>query len=224
MKNVLKSVALAAVVVAATSSNVALAAKAAPAAAPASSGGVNGVAVADLDAVLGNSAALKAAQTQRDTYYKAQIDQAKTRQAQIEAQLNPLVEKFKKDREAKLPAATLQGEVQQIQQIQEAGKAELEKILEPVRLSDAYVIEQLTDKRAAAVQAAMTKAGVTLLLNPQAVLAFSNGYSLNQQILTELDATTPSVQIVPPAGWLPRELREQQAQQAAQQARSGGGR
>ena len=61
MKNVLKSVALAAVVVAATSSNVALAAKAAPAAAPASSGGVNGVAVADLDAVLGNSAALKAA-------------------------------------------------------------------------------------------------------------------------------------------------------------------
>jgi hypothetical protein len=54
---------------------------------------------------------------------------------------------------------------------------------------------------------------VTLLLNPEAILAATNAYNLNQQILNELNAALPSVGVVPPAGWLPREVREQQAQQ-----------
>lgn len=188
---------------------------AAPAAAPAATAGVNGIAVANLDAVVANSLAFKKAQADREVTYKAQLDAAKAKEAALNAQIKPIIDKFQKDRAA--PGANVNALAaaaqQQVQQIQEQGKAEIEKIVEPVRLSDAYVLEQIMDKRAAAVQTAMSKAGVSLLLNPESILAATNAYNLNQQILSELNTALPSVQIVPPAGWLPREQREAAAQQ-----------
>lgn len=215
MKTFAKIIALAAL---AGASQAAMAAPAAPAAKPAAapvSAGVNGVAVANLDAVVANSLAFKKAQADREVTYKPQLDAAKAKEAALNAQIKPIVDKFQKDRAA--PGANVNALAaaaqQQVQAIQEQGKAEIEKIVEPVRLSDAYVLEQIMEKRAAAVQAAMSKAGVTLLLNPEAILAATNAYNLNQQILTELNTSLPSVQIVPPAGWQPREAREAAAQQ-----------
>lgn len=215
MKTLLKTFVVAGLLAGAAQGAVAAPAKsAAPAAAATTVGGVNGIAVANLDAVVANSAAFKKAQVDRDTAYKAQIDAAKAKEASLNAQLKPLVEKFQKDRATPgANQAALQAQVQVLQQMQEQGKQEIEKIIEPVRLSDAYVLEQIMDKRAAAVQAAMTKAGVTLLINPESVLAATNAYNLNQAILNELNAAVTSVQVVPPAGWQPREAREQQGQQ-----------
>ncbi len=183
---------------------------------------VPGLGVANVDAVVGNSNAFKVAQLQRPTTYKAQFDSAEARRIQISAQLTPLVDKFNRDRAA--PGAntpggqsSLQIQAQTIQSIQQSGQAELQKILEPVALSEAYVQEQIGDKLNAAIQTAMAKKGISLLLTPQSVLAASNGYNLNQAILDELNATIPSAQLVPPAGWEPREVREQKAAQAAQQ-------
>jgi Skp family chaperone for outer membrane proteins len=216
MKTFVKIIALAAL---AGASQAALAAPAAkPAAAPAAGpvgAGVNGIAVANLDAVVANSLAFKKAQADREVTYKPQLDAAKAKEAALNAQIKPIVDKFQKDRAA--PGANVNALAaaaqQQVQAIQESGKAEIEKIVEPVRLSDAYVLEQIMEKRAAAVQAAMSKAGVTLLLNPEAILAATNAYNLNQQILSELNTSLPSVQIVPPAGWQPREAREGAGQQ-----------
>lgn len=216
MKTFIKIIALAALAGASQAALAAPAAKpaAAPAAAPVAAG-VNGIAVANLDAVVANSLAFKKAQADREVTYKPQLDAAKAKEAALNAQIKPIVDKFQKDRAA--PGANVNALAaaaqQQVQQIQEQGKAEIEKIVEPVRLSDAYVLEQIMEKRAAAVQSAMSKAGVTLLLNPEAILAATNAYNLNQQILTELNTALPSVQIVPPAGWQPREAREAAAQQ-----------
>ncbi|MDE2403349.1 MAG: OmpH family outer membrane protein [Sphingomonadales bacterium] len=205
----------------------ALAAKPAPAApAPAAAAGtvgVNGIAVANIEGVIANSAAFKTAQTQRPVTYKAQIDQAEARRKAIGAQLQPLIDKFKKDQAAGATGAVLQPQAQAIQQIQESGNQELQKIVEPVALSEAYVQEQINDKLGAAIQAAMTKNGVTLLLNPQSVLAVGKSYDLSMAILNELNAALPTAQLVPPAGWLPREQREQQAQQAAQRGNAAAG-
>jgi len=195
----------------------ALAAKPAPAAAPAAATvGVNGIAVANIEGIIANSAAFKTAQTQRPVTYKAQIDQAEARRKAIGAQLQPLVDKFQKDRAANAAPAVLQPQAQAIQQIQEAGNQELQTILQPAALSEAYVQEQINDKLGAAIQAAMTKNNVTLLLNPQSVLAVGKAYDLSLAILNELNAALPTATLVPPAGWLPREQREQQAAQAAQ--------
>jgi Skp family chaperone for outer membrane proteins len=218
MTKLLKPFAAAALLLAGASP---LAVSAAPA--PAAAVGVNGIAVADFRAIVGNSAAYKYGQAQIASTYAAQFNAAKARQSQLEAQLQPLVAKFNKDRAANVGPAVLQQEAQTIQQIQESGKTELEGMVQPARLADAYVMEQISDKMDAAISTAMKKNGVTLLLNPQAVQAASNAYNLNPAILAELDAVLPSVAVQPPAGWQPREVRDAQAQAAQAGARGTAG-
>lgn len=220
-----KFVALAAGLALTAAANPALAAKkdAAPAASSASGGTiVQGLGVASFDAVIANSNAYKTAETQRQTTFKTQFDQAQARQNALNAQIKPLIDKFNADRQGgKATQASLEQQAGNIQQIQENGKAELQRILQPVGLSQAYVNEQIEDKLNDAVKAAMTKKGVSILISPDAILAVNGGaYNLNQDILNELNAALPSAQLVPPAGWEPRQVREQRAQQAAAQGQA----
>ncbi|KMS59898.1 membrane protein [Novosphingobium barchaimii LL02] len=224
MSTMTKSVALAAgLALTAVAAQPALAAKAAPAAASSTGGTiVQGLGVASFDAVIANSNAYKAAETARQTTYKAQFDQAQTRNTALNAQIKPLVDKFNADRQGgKVAQASLEQQAGAIQQMQEGGKAELQRILQPVGLSQAYVNEQIEDKLNDAVKAAMTKKNVSILISPDAILAVNGGaYNLNQDILNELNTALPSAQLVPPAGWEPRQVREQRAQAAGQQAPS----
>lgn len=194
--------------------------------APAAAQDARGVGVVNLTAVVVNSNAYATAEQQRQTTYKAQIDQAQARQQQLAAQVQPLADKFNTDRQAANPdQASLQQQLVQIQQIQQAGQRELQEILAPIALSRAYVTEQIEERLDAAVQAAASKNNVTLVLDASAgqVLYADAAHNLNQAVLDELNAALPSAQLVPPQGWLPRELREQQAaaqgaQQPAQQS------
>lgn len=185
---------------------------------------VQGLAIANPSAVVAASAAYQTAQQQRPTTYKPQIDQANARKGQIEAQLKPLVDKLQADSKAANPnRAALQAQYEQIQQIEQAGQAEIQKILEPLNLSQQYVLEQIGDKLDVATQAAMDKKKISLVIDSQSVIKAGQVYNLNQDILTELNRILPSAQLVPPAGWMPRAQREQQAQaQAAQAAPAGG--
>jgi Skp family chaperone for outer membrane proteins len=198
-------------------------AQARPAAPAATTPPVSGIAVANIDAIVANADAYRVAQQQRPVTYKATIDAAEARRVQITAQLTPMIDKFNKDRVVpNANQAALQLQAQAIQKIQDAANQELQTLLAPVALSETYVQEQIGDKLSAAIQAAMTKNKVTLLLSPEAVVAASNGYYLNQAILTELNASIPTAQLVPPTGWEPRQVREQRAAQAAQQAPAAG--
>ncbi|MDT0507571.1 OmpH family outer membrane protein [Novosphingobium sp. MMS21-SN21R] len=192
----------------------------APSAASAQSTGtvVSGIAIANPPAVVAASEAYKISQQQRPVTYKPQIDQANARKTQIEGQLRPLITKLEADSKAASPnRAALQQQYEQIQQIQQAGEAEIQKILEPLNLSQQYVLEQIGDKLDAATQAAMDKKKITVVLDSQSIIKAGQTYNLNQDILTELNKLIPSAQLVPPAGWLPRAQREQQAQAAAAQ-------
>lgn len=177
-----------------------------------------GIAIANLDAVVANSNAYKAAEQQQQTTYKSQIDSAEAKRAQIQAQLKPMVDKFNADRSASNPnQSSLAQQAQSIQQIQERGQQELQQLLDPVARSRSYVNEQINDKLDQAIKTAMTKKNVSLLLSPEAILAVNNdAYNLNQDILNELNALLPSVQVQPPQGWEPRQVREARAQQQQQ--------
>ncbi|MEO0032211.1 MAG: hypothetical protein RIS94_1969 [Pseudomonadota bacterium] len=177
-----------------------------------------GVAVANRPAIVGASAAYKLAMQQIPVTYKAQIDQANTRKAQITAQLKPMYDKLEADSKApKADRGALQAQYAQIQQIEQSGEREIQQLVEPINLAQQYVLEQIGDKLDDATQAAMTKKKVTLVLDAQGVLKADQAYNLNQDVLDALNTILPSAQIVPPAGWLPRAQREQQAQAAAQQ-------
>ena len=189
----------------------------APAAAPAAGPAVAGIGVANLDAAIVNSSAYQAAGQQRQTTYKATYDAAQARATQVDTELKGLVDKFNADKAAKKPDAVLQQSYVAVQQRQERGKEEIRQLLMPVMLSEAYVNEQIAEKLDQAVQNAMTKRGVTLLLQPDAVIARANAYEMTPAIIAELNLLIPSANLVPPQGWVPRQAREQQAAQQQQQ-------
>lgn len=178
---------------------------------------IPGLGVANLDAIRANANAFKTAQQQRPTTYKAQIDAAQAKATQLQAQMKPIADKFEADRKASNPnQAALQQQYAQLQQMQQGGQDEINRILQPVALSEAYVVEQINDKLGQAIKQALAKRKVSLLVTPDSVIDADNAYNMNQPILDELNTLIPSAQLVPPAGWQPREVREQQAAQARQ--------
>lgn len=204
----------------ALAAGIALSAIAAPVAiAPAFAQAAPAIGVVNAEAVLRSTDAFRAAETQRPTTYKAQIDAYNARRAQIAAQLQPLVTKLQADAQA--ANANQQSLAQQqatIQQLEAAGQQELQQIVAPVMLSRAYVEEQIADKFPAALEATAKKKKVTLIVSPDSVLYADAALNLNQDVLTALNTAIPTAQLVPPEGWLPREMREQQAAAQAQQA------
>lgn len=187
------------------------------AAAPAAAGPlVPGLGVADIDGIVASSAAARAAGQQQQTTYKAQIDAIEARQKQLNAQLEPLVTKYNNDAKAAKPDAnSLNAQAAAIQQLNESGRQELSTLAQPIALSRAYVTEQIEGRIGAAVNTVMARRGVSILLAPQALITANNpGYDLSRDILAELDRVLPNVQVVPPAGWEPRQVREAKAQQA----------
>ncbi len=196
----------------------------APTAIPANGPVVPGLGVANLDATIVNSNAYQVAQQQRPVTYKATIDAYNARATQLDAQLKVMIDKFNADRVAKKPEAVLQQQYGAIQQFEARAKEELQQIRMPITMSESYVIEQIAEKLDQAVQTAMSKRGITILLSPDAVIARTNAYELSPAIIAELNVLVPSVNLVPPQGWVPRSVREQQAQQQqAQQPRPSGG-
>jgi len=198
---------------------IGIAAPAALVSAPAAAQAVKGIGVVNVPAVIANSNAYRTAEQQRPTTYKAQYDQANAKRTELQNQLDPLVTRFNTDRAAASPnQQSLQQQAATIQQLEQNGNRELQQILAPVALSQAYVQEQLTDSLPVAIENAAKKKGVTLVVSPENILYADSAYNLNQDVLNELNTLLPSAQLVPPQGWLPRELREQQAAAAGQQA------
>ncbi|RVQ65698.1 OmpH family outer membrane protein [Croceicoccus ponticola] len=183
-----------------------------------------GIGIANPDAIVANSAAFKLAEQQRPTTYKAQLDAAEARGKQLQAQIEPLVKKYQTDAQVAKPnQAALQQQAQQIQGIQQSGEAELNRMLQPVALSRAYVLEQISDKLPAAMTAAQKRRNITLVLNPSAIVAADQAYNINQDVLNELNKLLPQAQLVPPANWKPAAQREAEAAQAAQQGNAAAG-
>ena len=185
-------------------------------AAPASAQVMKSIGVVSPGAVLSGSSAFKTAETQRPVTYKQYYDQAKTRNDQNEAQLKPLVDKVNAD--GQLPnadRAALQQQIAAIQQIDQQSQRELSQILAPVVFSQEFVKEQIEEVLPKALEAAAAKKGVTMILNSSSggILYRDKSYNMNQDVITELDTLLPVAQLSPPPGWLPRELREQQAAQ-----------
>lgn len=202
----------------ALAAGLAIAALSPLATAPAAAQTVKGIGVVSLPAVIANSNAFKVAEQQRPVTYKAQIDQATARRQAIADQLQPLYTKLQADQQNNVAQATLQQQANAIQQIEASGQRELQMILQPVAMSRAYVQEQIEDKLDEAVQAAARKKNITLILdaaNGQVIYADA-AYNMTQAVLDELNTQLPSAQLVPPEGWVPREVRQQQQQAAAQ--------
>ena len=185
-------------------------------AAPAATQLVKGVGVIDPDLIISSSSAYKTAESQRPVTFKQYYDQAKTRSDQINAQIKPLVDKFEADRKAPNPnKASLAQQANTIQEIGQQGQSELSQILQPVSFSQDYVDEQINAVLPKAIDTVATKKSISLILNRAtgAVVYRDPAYNLNDDVIAELNGLLPVAQLVPPPGWMPREMRERLARQ-----------
>lgn len=177
---------------------------------------VNGIAVANPESAVLQSNAWKTAISQIQTTYKTQIDRAQARQTAIQTELRPLVEAFQKARSApNANQSALQTQATAIQQKEQAGNVELQRLTQPVQRARAYAAEQIGAQLEAAVNAAMSKKKVTLLLNPQAAVQAQPSADITADVTAELNRLVPSVNINPPANWQPGGQGQQQAAQPA---------
>lgn len=178
---------------------------------------VAGIGIANRDEIVTASKAFRNASSERQIVYKNQITMAESRRKQINSQIEPLVKKFREDQsQGSATEGELQLQAQTIQSLQQSGVQELNTMLAPVAMSEAYVNEQISDVLSKAIVAAMDKRGITLVVPPQNFLAFNNGYNMNADVLAELDTMLPNAGVIPPDGWRPLAERQAAAAQAAQ--------
>lgn len=171
---------------------------------PAFAQAVPGLGVADLQDAVRRSNAFTTATTQIQTTYKAQIDQANARRTALQAELTPLVTAFQTAQRApNANQAALQTQYQTIQQREQAAQTELNRILAPVQLAQAYVTEQVASRLEGAVDRVMTKRRLSVILPPDATVKSLPAAQVTNDIIAELNTAVPSVQITPPAGWQP---------------------
>jgi Skp family chaperone for outer membrane proteins len=195
-------------------------------AAPATAQVKQAIAVVNVDQAVGQSAAATAASQQMQVTYKTNIDQLNARQTALQTEL-----KQKQDAlQAAVNAAganptaaqktQLQTQYAALQQRAQEAQAELQQAEQPIALARSYVLEQIGAKLEAALQAVMTKNKIDLLLKAGAAEAFQKSTDVTNLLIQELNATVPSVGIVPPQGWRPGGQQQQAAAPAAAPAAS----
>ncbi len=129
-----------------------------------------GIAVVNVDAAIGQSAAAQTATQQMQVTYKAAIDSVNARQTALQTEL-----KQKQDAlQAAVTAAgakptpaqqtKLQGDYDALQRRAQEAQAELQQLQQPLQLARSYVVEQIAAKLEDALKNVMTKNKVDLLL------------------------------------------------------------
>lgn len=180
-----------------------LAAVAALAAAPAGAQ-TAGIAVANPEAAVAQTKAWTTARGQIETQYKTQLDQANARRQAAQTELQPLVTAYQTAARApNANEAALRPQLQAIQTREQAAQTEIARLTQPAQRAQAYALEQISGQLRTAVNNAVARKKVTLLLRPDAALYAQPASDITADITQELDRLVPTVSIAPPANWQP---------------------
>lgn len=174
----------------------------APASAQVAAG--QGVAVVDFEKAINDTAAFKAATTQVQTQYKAQIDAFNARSQAINTELAPAQTEIQTlQQNPATPKATLDAKVNAYRTRAQAAQAELARLAQPFGRPTAFAREQVAEKVEAALRAAMAAKRVNLVINPEAVILATPGGDITPDLTAQLNTTVKTVSITPPANWQP---------------------
>lgn len=120
----------------------------------------------------------------------------------------------------------------------EAKEREIAQLQQPIVTAQAFAVESIADRYAAAQQLVVTQKKINMILSPDAFIWAPDAVDVTKAVTAALDAAVPAVGITPPANWQPKQstgalyeqvqqrlltaarvqaIRNAQAQQAAQQ-------
>jgi Skp family chaperone for outer membrane proteins len=162
------------------------------------------VGVVDLNAALANATALRTAETQIQAQYKTQIDAFNARRNAIAAELEPVGREIQAlQANPATPPATLQARVAAYRTREQNAQRELQPLAAPFQRPLAYAQEQAAARLDQALRAAMVAKRVSVVVNPQAVIAIQPGADITADVTAQLNTLVQTVSVTPPAGWQP---------------------
>ncbi|MDE0877917.1 MAG: OmpH family outer membrane protein [Sphingomonas bacterium] len=194
-----------------------------------------GIATASPDAAILSAKAFAAANTQISTTYKAQLDQAAQQDSTLNTQIRTLIDTNKDGQisQAELAAGqNAQSSVgAQVKAAQDKASPAIDQLRQPAIKAQAYALEMLSQKYEPALKAVAKQKGANIVLAPNAIQYAPPATDITEAVIAEIDRTTPSVAITPPANWQPSQdtvqllnqyrqavyVNELRRQQAAQQ-------
>ena len=198
---------------------------------------VAGIATLDTtDAIMQTKAFAQAYQQIGTTYANnSQSIQTKRREINdINAQLD--TNKDKNLTQEELDAA-IKAKNPLLQQL-ETKEREIAQLQQPIVAAQAFAVESIADRYAAAQQQVVTQKKINIILAPDAFIWAPDAVDITKAVTAALDVSVPTVGTTPPANWQPKQstgalyeqiqqrllnaarvqaIRNAQAQQAAQQ-------
>lgn len=181
-----------------------------------------GIATAQPDAVIFSAKAFDAANQQISTTYKAQLDQAAAAQTALNTQLRTLLDTNKDGQISQAEAAAADAPNSaignQVRAAQQKAQPGIEAAQGPAIKAQAYALEQVTAKYDPALRAVVNAKKINIVLSPNAIQYAPPATDITRDIIAEIDRTTPTVPITPPANWQPQQQTVELLQQYRQLA------
>lgn len=178
-----------------------------------------GIATAQPDAAIFSAKAFETANTQIGTTYKAQLDQAAAAQNALNTKLRGILDTNKDGQISQAEAAAAESNptvAKQVRDAQAAAQPGIEAAQNPAIKAQAYALEQIVGKYDPALRAVVTAKKINLVLSPNAIQYAPPATDITRDIIAEIDRTTPTVSITPPANWQPQQQTVELLQQYRQ--------
>ncbi|EZP50383.1 MULTISPECIES: OmpH family outer membrane protein [Sphingomonas] len=178
-----------------------------------------GIATAQADAAIFSAKAFDAANQQISTTYKAQLDQAAAAQNTLNTQLRTLLDTNKDGQISQAEAAAAEGNgavANQVRAAQAKAQPAIEAAQGPAIKAQAYALEQVTAKYDPALRAVVAAKKISIVLAPNAIQYAPPATDVTRDIIAEIDRSTPTVSITPPANWQPQQQTVELLQQYRQ--------
>lgn len=163
---------------------------------------VAGIATADTSVAIARTKALGQAYQQIGTQYAATAQQMQAKRVEINninVQLD--TNKDKELTQAELDAA-IKAKNPLLTQI-DAKQREIAQLQDPIVKAQLFVVESIALKYEAAQQAVINAKKINVILAPDAFVWAPDSVDVTTLITAELDKSTPTVAITPPANWRP---------------------
>ncbi|HEX8300522.1 OmpH family outer membrane protein [Sphingomonas sp.] len=171
---------------------------------------VNGIAFASPTSVVGNSKAFAAANQQIATTYKASFDQIQQRRAAMQKEFEPMLtqldinkDKNLTDDEIKAAQTAKNPVLDRLKTAQTNAQADIARISNPAARAELFAIESILRQYEAAQLRVVTARKIGVVLTPEVFMYAPESADISAAITSEIDKSTPTVAIAPPADWEP---------------------
>ncbi len=154
------------------------------------------IVVVDMDQVIGESAAGKAASTEIQT----KVNTLRTRANTLQTQLQTDAEQIQKGQADKtLAGAALESRAKAFGEKQQQAQQEIGRLENDVQRTRAFVVQQITDAANPIITTVMRERGASIALQEGATLQHSASIDITNDVISRLNTSTPRVSTKPPA-------------------------